>query len=422
MTRHIPQGLAFGRQWTAAHAEVGDWFHLHRIRASLPGMTRHTPLTWTDRSGRGSSASFTADLHELTYRRTIDTLSSPSAEVTRSVAVSTAGSTQHGLQGALGGHGGDVFGGDVLGEAITGATTTTRDGDRQRAAERVVVATKYDVTMAVFDGWVRLDGTLRGPLGTVRQSGLFPVQIAVPLSESQGSRIHDAAAAPVFTAARPSGFVPAQREARLGSAALAVGAAADTTTTDKPDKPFTASNGDGRAGAEPAAESSGAGTRDVNTADTVTSAPEAGPSGAQGAAQGSKPDLGPKVSAGPPNETKGPSSEAKDSADRGGGPSTETAARGAARPEPEPRALDWEPPARDGNPPPPPPHALASAWHPSDMLLGVDPADALLGALREDLGPALGRFAEREMRRVEEQLGLAENQHACLMLSGDSVP
>ncbi|MFJ5521221.1 hypothetical protein ACIQB4_29820 [Streptomyces griseoluteus] len=360
---------AFGGRWNTSRDEVTDWFHLSRVRASLPGMTRHTPLTWTGRSGHATSASFTADFHELTFRRTIKTLSSPSAETTRGVTTTRSDAAQHGAQLALGGRGGDIAGGNVLGEVIAGSTRVTRDGDRQRELERTVVATKFDVEMAVFDGWVRLDGTLSGPRGTVRDSGLFPVQIAVPFGDLLGSRVHDSPEAPVFTAERPSGFVPQARRKMLAlaeahAAARAATAPAGTAKADKLSPP-----------PQRAPE------RDLNIA------PEAQSSGA-----GAKADLGPKAVTGPSNRHATDPFVPKD-------------APSSARHVPEPPPLDWTPPAQRENPPPPPAHALAHAWHPADMLLGVDPADGLLSAIRQDLAPVLGRSLDREMRGVEEQFG-----------------
>ena len=179
---------AFGNDWNKVRSEVSSWHHLNRIRAALPAMTQHSPLTRTKLSGPNSKTkvSFTADIEQLTYKRTIKTLSSPSMEITEGSASTTERNRQVSAQGALGGRGGDVNGGSVLGEAMAGGTETVRDSERVRDQQRVAVGTKFDQPMAIFEGWVRLDGTMTGSKSTVHESGLFPVEIAIPLTELAG--------------------------------------------------------------------------------------------------------------------------------------------------------------------------------------------------------------------------------------------
>jgi hypothetical protein len=155
---------AFGNDWNNVRSEVSSWHHLNRIRAALPAMTQHSPLTRTKLSGPNSKTkvSFTADIEQLTYKRTIKTLSSPSMEITEGSASTTERTRQVSAQGALGGRGGDVNGGSVLGEAMAGATETVRDSERTREQQRVAVGTKFDQPMAIFEGGC-LDGTMTGP-------------------------------------------------------------------------------------------------------------------------------------------------------------------------------------------------------------------------------------------------------------------
>ncbi|MET0476137.1 MAG: toxin glutamine deamidase domain-containing protein, partial [Mycobacterium sp.] len=296
---------AFGSKWKEVRPTVAASSHLNRIRSGLPGMTQHSPLTTAELSGPGSSSTLalTADIENLTYRRTIDkVLSSPSMENTEGATTTTISTKQISGQAALGGRGGDVAGGPVLGEVIAGANQTVREGNRVREQQRVVVATKFEQPMAIFDGWVRIDGTMTGSKATVHESGLFPIEIAIPLSELQGSRTHDAVLPPTFDRSHPAGFVQAQPGERSGGEARGVAA-------------------DG----------------------------------------------------------------------------------GRATPERAP--LAWTPPTVASEPPSPPAHALLQTWHPTDMLVGLDPASGLVEAIRADLGPALGKDVDKAMVGVTQQFG-----------------
>ena len=219
---------AFGGGWKGVRSKVSNWYHLNRVRGSLPGMTQHSPLTRTQLSGPGSSTkvSMTADIEELTFRRVIDPLSSPSFEVTEGSDSTITRNRQISEQVALGGRGGDVAGSPVLGEVIGGASKTVRDGDRVRNRERVAVATKFDQPMAVFEGWVRLDATMTGSKATVHESGLFPVEIAIPLSELQGSRARGRLPADLHPGA-PAGLPRHQTRPRAHGRRRRYGPAAD---------------------------------------------------------------------------------------------------------------------------------------------------------------------------------------------------
>lgn len=201
---------AFGGKWNKVRPIVAASNHLNRIRGGLPGMTQHSPLITAELAGPGSSSALalTADIENLTYRRTVDqVLSSPSMENTEGTTTTTISTQQISGQAALGGRGGDVAGGPVLGEVIGGANRTVRDGDRVREQQRMVVATKFEQPMAIFDGWVRIDAAMTGTKAAVHESGLFPVEIAIPLSELQGSRTHDAELPPTFDRSEPAGIV-----------------------------------------------------------------------------------------------------------------------------------------------------------------------------------------------------------------------
>ncbi|GAS97987.1 uncharacterized protein RMCC_4952 [Mycolicibacterium canariasense] len=215
---------AFGSKWDEVRPTVAASSHLNRIRGGLPGMTQHSPLTIADLSGPGSSSglALTADIANLTYRRTIDeVVSSPSMENTEGATTTTTSTEQISAQAALGGRG-DVAGGALLGEVIAGANQTVREGDRTREQQRMVVATKFAQPMAIFDGWVRIDGTMTGPKATVHESGLFPIEIAIPLSELQGSRTHDAVQPPTFDRSRPAGIAATPPAAIETSSAAAL--------------------------------------------------------------------------------------------------------------------------------------------------------------------------------------------------------
>lgn len=220
---------AFGGKWNKVRPGVAAASHLNRIRGGLPAMTQHSPLTATGLAGPGSSSTLvlTADIENLTYRRTVDkVLSSPSMENTEGTTTTTISTKQISGQAALGGRGGDVAGGPVLGEVIGGANQTVREGDRVREQQRMVVATKFEQPMAIFDGWVRIDGTMTGPKATVHESGLFPVEIAIPLSELQGSRTHDAELPPRFNRSRPAGSAETPPVAAETISAATISAAA----------------------------------------------------------------------------------------------------------------------------------------------------------------------------------------------------
>ncbi len=304
---------AFGGAWNGVRSDVSSWYHLNRVRGALPGMTQHSPLTRTELSGPGSStkASLTADIEQLTFRRVIDPLSSPSFELTEGSESTITSNRQISEHAALGGRG-DVAGGSVLGEVIGGVSQTVRDGDRVRNQERVVAATKFQQPMAVFEGWVRLDATMTGSKSTVHESGLFPVEIAIPLTELQGSRTHDDRLPPTFTRDQPQGFVDHPRPKPL--------------LTDGASPPLT------------------------------------------DAADGTAP---PRLA------------------------------------HPVQPKLQWTPPPRVKLPPSPPAHALKESWHPSDMLIGVDPASGLVEAIRQDLGPALGSGIDDAMTGVVAEFGPA---------------
>src|ERR1700743_2738613 len=132
---------------------------------------------------------------------------SPSMEIPEGSASTTEKNRQVLAQGAAGGRGGDVFDSTILGEAIGGGNQSVRDNDRQRDQERVAVATKFEQPMAIFEGWVRIDGTMTGSKATVHESGLFPVEIAIPLTELQGAREHQEDLPPTFTRDFTTGFV-----------------------------------------------------------------------------------------------------------------------------------------------------------------------------------------------------------------------
>ncbi|MDV3128455.1 hypothetical protein M1247_26340 [Mycobacterium sp. 21AC1] len=295
---------AFGRKWNEVRPTVTAAGHLNRIRAGLPGMTQHSPLTSTELAGPGSSSTLalTADIENLTYRRTIaKVLSSPSMESTEGSTTTTVSTKQIAGQGALGGRGGDVAGGPVLGEVIVGANQTAREGSRVREQQRAVVQTKFEQPMAIFDGWVRIDGTMTGSRATVHESGLFPVEIAIPLTELQGSRTHDAVLPPTFDRSSPAGFVEAPAPVRSDAQTPPVAVESTSATTTS--------------------------------------------------------------------------------------------------------SLAWTPPTATDEPPAPPAHALLETWHPTDMLVGLDPASGLTEAIRADLGPALGKDVDKAMQGVTQHFG-----------------
>ena len=357
---------AFGDDWTNVRPGAGVSHHLNRIRASLAGMSQKHPLIHSELSGPGSATktSFTADFEQLTFRRVIEPLASPSAEVTEGSATTTTHNRQPSAQLAFGASGGDLAGSPIAGEVIGGTTQTIRDGDRGRHQERVAVATKFDQKMAIFDGWVRLDGTMVGSKATVHESGLFPVEIAVPLTELQFSRLHDTPLPPTFTKAHREGFVehPRSKPPR------------DPVPDPLPPKDGNAIKAFGRNGIRPPGSTWS--FRDILRvfAGRAAVAPAPAPVPAAG---NTAPEL-------------------TDVADGTAPPRA---------PEPAPPSLDWVRQSPVQNPPEPPVHALLSAWHPSDMLLGVDPSVDLVEAIREDLGPALGSGLDDAMAGVSDQFG-----------------
>ena len=339
---------AFGNDWNDVRSEVSSWHHLNRIRAALPAMTQHSPLTRTKLSGPNSKTkvSFTADIEQLTYKRTIKTLSSPSMEITEGSASTTERNRQVSAQGALGGRGGDVNGSSVLGEVIAGGTETVRDSERVRDQQRVAVGTKFDQPMAIFEGWVRLDGTMTGSKSTVHESGLFPVEIAIPLTELQGSRTHDLSCRPPSPATSQSGFIDEPRPKPPRDA---------VDQAPQPKNPF-APKAIGHKGGQPRLPSPlvrGEDGRDV-------------------------PDPG--------------------LADATDGFKQLPAVRLP------PSGWEWKAPERMEEPPEPPAHALLGSWHPSDMLIGLDPASGLLEAMRHDLAPALGSSIDDAVDRLGQSI------------------
>ncbi|WP_197376631.1 WXG100-like domain-containing protein [Mycolicibacterium baixiangningiae] len=269
---------AWGSAWKQQRSSVLDWLHLNRIRAALPAMTQHSPLVYT-RPGMGKVA-VTADFEQLTFRRVVETLASPSYEVSEGPAGVVTRNRQTSGQGALGGRGGDVANGSVLGELIVGGSQAERSGDRFRDRRRDAVGTKFDQQVAVFEGWIRLDAVTTGPKATAHESGLFPVEIAIPLSELQGAREHDAVLPPTFGREQPQGFV-----------------------VDR---------------------------------------------------------IGPTMA--------------------------------------------WTPVAQD-NPPEPPRHAFNEAWHPTDMVVGVERVSGLLEAMRDDLAPVVGKQLDDAIQSLSGAYG-----------------
>jgi hypothetical protein len=200
---------AFGSEWKNVRPGVSRQSHLNRIRGALGPMTQHSPLTFTELSGPGSKTkvAFTADFEKLTYKRVVDKmLSSPSMDITEGSASTTEKNRQDVLLGTGGGRT-DVNNGTFFAEAIAGGNRNVRDNDRQRDQERVAVATKFEQPMAIFDGWVRIDATMTGSRATVHESGQFPVEIAIPLTELQGAREHQEDPPPTFTRDVTTGFV-----------------------------------------------------------------------------------------------------------------------------------------------------------------------------------------------------------------------
>ncbi|BBX39881.1 WXG100-like domain-containing protein [Mycobacterium simiae] len=424
---------AFGNDWKNVRSDVSAWYHLNRVRSSLPGMTQHSPLTRTQLSGRGSKAkaALTADFERLTFRRVINTLSSPSTEITQGKASTTDRGRQTSVQGALGGRGGEVEGSKVLGEVIAGVNRTVRDGERVRDQERVAVATKFDQPMAIFEGWVRIDGTMTGSKATVHESGLFPVEIAIPLTELQGSRQHDSVLPPTFTRDAPTGFIdhprnkpaaesaqpaaepvrqvpepvqPAAEPVRQDTEASVARAKSDrrreisyVVDRDARDNldafPMMESPADEAAPTLPVTGGSAPARRD--TFDSTLSDQSRFEGGINRAETfDSTTPLLPKQQ-GTVDNTASTRTLLTDVAD---------GAVPTSPPRIERQPLDWTAPPKVTGPRPPD-HAFQEGWHPSDMLVGVDPASGLVEAIRQDLTPALGDSLDHAMTGLSDQFG-----------------
>jgi hypothetical protein len=359
---------AVGDDWEAVRPRAEATGHLNRLRGSLHGMSQQSPfMVHMESSGLGPSTKvmFTADFEQLTYRRVINALASPSAEITEGLTITNTENRQPSLQGALGGRFGQVAGAPVLVDLIAGVNRTVRDGDRSRNQQRVAVATKFEQTLAIFDGWVRLDGTMVGSKATVHESGLFPIEIAIPLTELQGSRVHDSPLPPTFTRAFPMGFVDEPR------------------STPPPDRfpvplpPGITRNAKAYTNVPPRSE--GWTVRGVRK---VFGHPA--------------PSVGAAIYV--------PETPAVDNAPTGPTAVVEGTAPPLTSDVPRP-TLKWTARTREQSPPVPPPHALGGAWHPSDVLLGIDPAVDLMEAIREDLGPVLGKRLDDAMVAVAAQFG-----------------
>jgi hypothetical protein len=189
---------AFGGEWKDVRSEVASWHHLNRIRAALPAMTQHSPLTRTRLSGPTSKTkvSFTADIERLTYKRTIKTLSSPSMEITEGSTRTNDRTQQTSAQLGLGGKG-DVGDGSLLGEGLGGYTGTARDSETVREQQRVAVGTKFDQPMAIFEG-ARVGSVPGGDRGPVDRTAGFtdpPRRVAAHLHPRRAVRFHRPAAA-----------------------------------------------------------------------------------------------------------------------------------------------------------------------------------------------------------------------------------
>src|SRR5262249_12570129 len=67
--------------------------------------------------------------------------------------------------------------------------------------------------------------------------------------------------------------------------------------------------------------------------------------------------------------------------------------------------LNWTPPPRPSGELRPPEHSRRGSWHPTDVLVGVDPATGLGQAIRDDLTPVLGSSIEWAMAGVSKEFG-----------------
>src|SRR5690242_19380905 len=70
-----------------------------------------------------------------------------------------------------------------------------------------VGAFKFEQEMAVFKGWVRLDATMKGTRATVHESGLVPIEIAIPVAELASFTTGDTGRRPTFNRLRPTGHI-----------------------------------------------------------------------------------------------------------------------------------------------------------------------------------------------------------------------
>ncbi len=414
---------AFGGDWAKVRPRVSTGYHLNRVRAAMTPMTQHSPLTLTELSGPRSStkASLTADIERLTFQRMINTtLSSPSSEMTTGSATTINHNKQTSLAGAVGGRAGDVEDSTVFFEALGGVNITVRDGDRVRNQERVVVATKFDQPMAIFGGWVRLDATLTGSMATVHESGLFPVEIAIPLSELQGSRTHDAERPPTFTRDNPTGFVhePPVKDAPLKGVPSVENPSKSDAAGDQGDspgkEPASAVPNDGqlRSGAmlrepgpstQPESRISFFADPDPDaivlserkgTVDSTTSLH----SGRRSTVDSTTPLLRHA-------DTFASLAVSTRQLEEAIGDTTAPANALENEVVTAPPPLNWDPPSRPADPPKPPAHAEQGSWHPSDFLVGVDPQSGLIEAIRQDLAPALGSHLDGAMNGVTNQFG-----------------
>lgn len=377
---------AFGGKWEQVRPTVMAFGHVNRVRSELPAMTQHSPLTRTELSGPGSSNSLalTADIENLTYRRTIGkVMSAPSLENTEGRTTTTISTRQTSGQGALGGRGGDMSAVPVLGEVIGGINHTVRDGSRVREQQRMAVATKFEQPMAIFDGWVRIDATLTGSKVTVHESGLFPVEIAIPLTELQGSRTHDAVTPPTFDRTHPEGFVRVPPARSSDAVPPPVDAGSKAAKPDTPTVP-SASAPESPAASNPRTSEKAYTNKPGSTKRPWWSTSRKKP-----------------VTTPPPRTTDGPLLD--DIADRA--PQANQAGGRRRWKTPKYPPLTWTPPVGRTDRPTPPAHALGETWQPTDMLVGLDPASGLVEAIRADLAPALGKGSEKAMAGVIQQFG-----------------
>ncbi len=357
----------FGSGWTPdVRSNVLSRYNIDALSSALPAMSQHSPLTHLDFAGTGSKAFVTADFEELTFDRVVEPLSSPSYEFTAGKATAVSTAKQHSSQGVLGRRDDNL--GRPVSEMSHGRTQTTYgDGDRMRRQERVAVTAKFDQPMAVFSGWVRLDAWMTSSNKTVHESGLFFVDIAIPLSELRAPQIHEHVLPPTFTRSHPGGFV---ERPRLKVAPDPVDKA------PLPRNPFA-----------PRAFGS-----------------ENGPGWFEKV-------LGLRLS--PPGLVR-PVSAGGDQASSSRTPllSRPQNSYGTFAPVFRPAAShilqlrgEWKDPEPPKNPPQPPERASLPSWHPSDMLAGLDPQSGLLEAMREDLAPALGSDLDAAIADLSQHYG-----------------